>query len=1476
MQQDRPDEPLQAGLSDSVNRIDATISKNAVDRFTKKTRKRLTDGTIGGLIQLQEFEIVVTHLGARQKRMTLLVTNFKHLGSNGSGVMSVPRAIQDAPQVKVLLDKLKLYREGAPKSKAPSTQQLDNEEPSLASQLHGSSPDDDLLESQTIFATQAPPQKIIHDVGDLTNQTGSRTNTHPNPSDAKVEVPVPPPNPSLSSLCGQHRTAVKDGTGGLRPSDGQTQPANGKKHKPTTGAELLGLLKQVQQATNAKSVPKIAAPALPSTGSSTDVPTVLLSAAIQHPPSATATEPVTSPRQHNLSPSSTSTSQIPTEKESGSAVAQVIEQPSASGNSFKKRKCISRRDVTIGKEQEQLLNREDCKANAANRCSQTNYGIAWLPAQPGQREPSAHIPISILRSLNRQANTRANLKLPSHKEPTPVSSSARSQKARSSCSLDDDVDGRADSESDALLSASEWPPSPPQNQLPPNSSTESAGSVSELDLTTRTLSRGSVSPQLLQTKELTSPHPVDISQKATPASPESQVSPSPEANESQVGDPMSGSCASTPVSARSRAVKANGLPARKESFDSQVQNSSQPSVQNSELSNVHTEPPQVPVSPNISIPVADSPTSLKLPSTGVNRSQRDEESSVVYSIPSSPTSDIDMEVPLPLDTGSAIQPLPSTASQSTEPFTQVKRTPYVNGRKHIDSPERSIPRSPPLNPASLAFQPSCVLLEEVDHITQSAPSVTETSSAEARFNKPNHDHPSKQSLSAQSHAKNFTIDSALVIDLDNEMPENLGSSHVSEERSTNLEIKPPETLIEEQGESDKNASTLIGNHGNTGHEAKRKVSDEDNLSPNVSKRRRKIQLPKALDATQGTRERPDPKEGAKRYRQDFLASRKISKITVPPKRGGTTTVIPANQLEEPQSRLTDLGDAPTHSELSQTQSSDLQLPISLSAKFPCSEKLQDRDSDLVSRKSATPDPKTPTPHVERNLQENHSQVQENVDLISMDEAEPGALDHDPYDVNAFGTDEGEVDPSRSQESEMKNPSHEDKQNLITTMDPANPNGAPQSPRSQNFRMGDAEEAQHKIISQAIEKNTNEPIRFPSPLRSMQAATPGKDVLSPRFDTSRGISPHGYAQAASAESPVLDVYVHRAQAIHVLPITDRSHDPQSQTMFDRFKTAYPTYPGNQKHFVAICGKIRNLLSNNRMEHPSLWDDFIVRHKIDYQQYMQRCAEDVEDPIRYEDFYRAEIEQPVYLKRVITPKSLGEALSMDHKTGTLEQQSRNGSGTETPLSGTPVNLANMSGKNQKPSERRVTIDLTGNEQHDDIRSPLEAASVSSTSKRTQPLLVKRRVLPWKESKDLTDQDSRTMQAASRIPYAMARRKEKTVSEESVAVDEGQLPDRRIPGLGNQPKKRRSDQSGISPRRPGSRRSVNETKHTNEEDDPGGWWQDDNTPFKSFIKSYKAIRPGNGNSYAQPETKPKRAGGLRKSAKRAKGIDFLNWEL
>lgn len=108
---------------------------------------------------------------------------------------------------------------------------------------------------------------------------------------------------------------------------------------------------------------------------------------------------------------------------------------------------------------------------------------------------------------------------------------------------------------------------------------------------------------------------------------------------------------------------------------------------------------------------------------------------------------------------------------------------------------------------------------------------------------------------------------------------------------------------------------------------------------------------------------------------------------------------------------------------------------------------------------------------------------------------------------------------------------------------------------------------------------------------------------------------------------------------------RSQQKLVQTVYLCFKDAYAEYKGNEKHFTLRCRRIATLEAEDRMEHKSLWDDWVIRHLIEYQQHILSQAEQAMDPLPYEKFYRCQIEEPKYVKHILNPSNLHEALQLD---------------------------------------------------------------------------------------------------------------------------------------------------------------------------------------------------------------------------------------
>ncbi|KAI4267040.1 MAG: hypothetical protein LQ337_008549 [Flavoplaca oasis] len=133
--------------------------------------------------------------------------------------------------------------------------------------------------------------------------------------------------------------------------------------------------------------------------------------------------------------------------------------------------------------------------------------------------------------------------------------------------------------------------------------------------------------------------------------------------------------------------------------------------------------------------------------------------------------------------------------------------------------------------------------------------------------------------------------------------------------------------------------------------------------------------------------------------------------------------------------------------------------------------------------------------------------------------------------------------------------------------------------------------------------------------------------------------HGSGQAQSLPELMTPALSHTD--LPDLPTVVQHTDTQA-AFYLEFKSVYPEYGGSKEDFLGMCKKIEHLFRSDRMEHKSLWDDFVIRYQMDYPQYLEHCVKNFEDPKAYERFYRDEIDEPKFNSRVLLPSTLGRAL------------------------------------------------------------------------------------------------------------------------------------------------------------------------------------------------------------------------------------------
>ncbi|KAL1632000.1 hypothetical protein SLS56_004045 [Neofusicoccum ribis] len=98
---------------------------------------------------------------------------------------------------------------------------------------------------------------------------------------------------------------------------------------------------------------------------------------------------------------------------------------------------------------------------------------------------------------------------------------------------------------------------------------------------------------------------------------------------------------------------------------------------------------------------------------------------------------------------------------------------------------------------------------------------------------------------------------------------------------------------------------------------------------------------------------------------------------------------------------------------------------------------------------------------------------------------------------------------------------------------------------------------------------------------------------------------------------------------------------------QFSQVYPEYTGNHKHFLNLCHQLDWMKKGGRPLHPYLWDDYIIRHQIEYKIHMEECSNEGTDPLPWSKYYVDKILMPRFNKGVMNPDSLEKLFSEQEK-------------------------------------------------------------------------------------------------------------------------------------------------------------------------------------------------------------------------------------
>lgn len=440
-----------------------------------------------------------------------------------------------------------------------------------------------------------------------------------------------------------------------------------------------------------------------------------------------------------------------------------------------------------------------------------------------------------------------------------------------------------------------------------------------------------------------------------------------------------------------------------------------------------------------------------------------------------------------------------------------------------------------------------------------------------------------------------------------------------------------------------------------------------------------------------------------------------------------------------------------------------------------------------------------------------------------------------------------------------------------------------------------------------------------------------DIIS-STDVSQQSNPSGQAQSL----PELMTPALSQTDLPEFPSATQDPDTQS-AIYLHFRSVYPEYHGSLETFLGMCRKIEQLFRCDRMEHKSLWDDFIIRYQLDYPQYLERCVKQFEDPKTYERFYRDEIDEPKFNKHVLLPSTLGKALPLGptfhvplrHDTAdtmATKESPMTTPGVRRPLSSESINRSRhvlgavdtalssrqpqiTKDKNRKHSSKDQLEDSSVERDTDQLYVPRSGQTVDSiiqiSSPSTPPAANARlaaegsvpkpsRRLPWLQEITTASEDNRK-KTSQVVPLSRRHHPERPLDTIRQSKDEStsihretgskhsakvtnsaikQAPEHSRPRVLEQSHRAKSrgtknhHTSVEGAKTSGSREpdfpQVLDNVDEGEKDDP--------TSLQGFARFYQAIKPGRGNSWARKEDcKTPKA-----EVKGGKALNVMDWRL
>lgn len=337
---------------------------------------------------------------------------------------------------------------------------------------------------------------------------------------------------------------------------------------------------------------------------------------------------------------------------------------------------------------------------------------------------------------------------------------------------------------------------------------------------------------------------------------------------------------------------------------------------------------------------------------------------------------------------------------------------------------------------------------------------------------------------------------------------------------------------------------------------------------------------------------------------------------------------------------------------------------------------------------------------------------------------------------------------------------------------------------------------------------------------------------------------------------------------------------AEMLFQKFRTTYPSYVGTLSHFQQSCRLIQKLQKEDRAPHVFLWDDFIHRHRGNYQTYIARQCAAGTATMPYISYYNDFVQEPTFVKGVVKSDFIKSSFEQVRATSSsalstpVQRESQSSQSRQLALPGSRE-LPRVDDKNRPAESDSGSQKITRHEKAAEKDSPSAGAVIVAelnTDWRSSPPILPEMTV----DKDSKDSQSSFVESwlndASHLESPILGEDSNVSHQQQMAM----LETAEIQESDTDDMFSEQDQS-VSPEScdnsDESDQLDSSVDHADDQVDeevaePVGWWSDMNTTFKEWARAHEAVTRTGGIVNMMTD----RRGGILPQLRET--IDFGSW--